>query len=111
LLSATDYLRENNAAPQLLIGHSLGGAAVLSIASEISELKGVISIAAPAHVEHVIHNFDNQLEEINNKGVAKVKLGVREFSIKKQFIEDVAEHRQKGFNLKGKTSKEFCVLR
>jgi putative redox protein len=102
LLSATDYLRENHAAPQLLIGHSLGGAAVLSIASEIPELKGVISIAAPAHAEHVIHNFDNQLEEINNKGVAKVKLGVREFSIKKQFIDDVTEHRQKGFNLKGK---------
>ncbi len=102
LLSAADFLRENHAAPQLLVGHSLGGSAVLSIASEIPELKGVISIAAPAHAEHVIHNFDNQLEEINNKGVAKVKLGVREFSIKKQFIDDVAEHRQKGFNLKGK---------
>lgn len=47
--------------------------------SEIPELKGAISIAAPAHAEHVIHNFDSQLEEINNKGVAKVKLGVREF--------------------------------
>ncbi|NQY62799.1 MAG: alpha/beta fold hydrolase [Alteromonadaceae bacterium] len=102
LVAAAAYLRDNYAAPQLLIGHSLGGAAVLSVANDIPEVKGIVSIAAPAHVDHVIHNFDEHLDEIISKGIAKVQLGMREFSIKKQFIDDVAEHSQKGFSLKGK---------
>ncbi|PKG37826.1 bifunctional alpha/beta hydrolase/OsmC family protein [Psychromonas sp. Urea-02u-13] len=102
LLAAAAYLRDNYAAPQLLIGHSLGGAAVLSVANDIPEVKGVVSIAAPADAQHVIHNFDQHLDEINSKGIAKVRLGMREFTIKKQFIDDVAEHSRNGFNLRGK---------
>lgn len=102
LIAAAGYLRDNYQAPQLIVGHSLGGAAVLSVANDIPEIKGVVSIAAPAYAEHVVHNFDAHLDEINSKGLATVKLGTREFTIKKQFIDDVAEHTEKGFNLKGK---------
>lgn len=102
LIAAANYLRDNHAAAQLLIGHSLGGAAVLSVAGELPEVKAVVSIAAPASAGHVIHNFANHLEEIEQQGIANVKLGLREFSIKKQFIDDVAEHSRSGFNLKGK---------
>ena len=102
LLAAAAFLREHYQAPQLIVGHSLGGAAVLSVANDIPEIKGVVSIAAPAYAEHVVHNFGVHLDEINSKGVARVQLGTREFSIKKQFIDDVAEHSVKGFNLQGK---------
>jgi len=102
LLAATAYLREHYQAPQLLIGHSLGGAAVLSVAADIPEVTGVVSIAAPALAEHVVHNFDAHLDEINDQGLAKVKLGTRQFTIKKQFIEDVEAHSRMGFDLDGK---------
>jgi putative redox protein len=102
LIAAADYLRDNYQAPQLLVGHSLGGAAVLSVAEDIPEIKGVVSIAAPAYAEHVVHNFNAHLDEINSNGVATVQLGSRKFSIKKQFIDDVAEHSKAGFNLGGK---------
>jgi len=102
LIAAAGFLREHYQAPQLLVGHSLGGAAVLSVANELPEIKGVVSIAAPAYAEHVVHNFDAHVDEINSAGLAKVQLGRREFTIKKQFIDDVAEHSRKGFNIKGK---------
>ena len=102
LIAAADYLRDNYQAPQLIVGHSLGGAAVLSVANDIPEIKGVVSIAAPAYAEHVVHNFNAHLDEINSNGIATVQLGSREFSIKKQFIDDVAEHSKAGFNLGGK---------
>ncbi|MFT6907447.1 MAG: putative OsmC-like protein/alpha/beta superfamily hydrolase [Oleiphilaceae bacterium] len=103
LRAAASFLAENYLAPQLLIGHSLGGAAVLAVANSIESVKAVVSIGAPAKAEHVIHNFEASLDEINHKGVATVKLGFREFSIKKQFVDDLSENSKHAFELKGKS--------
>lgn len=86
---AADYLRENQAAPEILIGHSLGGAAVLAVASDIPEAKAVATIGAPADAEHVVHNFGAKINEIEKEGEAQVKLAGRDFTIKKQFLDDL----------------------
>jgi len=102
LRAAAEFLKAEYLAPQLLIGHSLGGAAVLAVANSIESVKAVVSIGAPAKAEHVIHNFQDSLDEINKKGIADVKLGYREFSIKKQFIDDLLENSKENFSLQGK---------
>ncbi|MBA6348227.1 bifunctional alpha/beta hydrolase/OsmC family protein [Colwellia sp. BRX8-9] len=89
LLSAAHFLEKNYQAPQLLIGHSLGGAAVLAMASQLPKVKAVVTIGAPYEVSHVIHNFDAHLDKIEQSGSAKVSLGSREFTIKKQFLDDL----------------------
>jgi putative redox protein len=89
LVAAADFLRDNYEAPALLIGHSLGGAAVLAMASAVPEVKAVATIGAPHKADHVAHNFSASLEEINNKGEAQVDLGGRKFNIKKQFLDDL----------------------
>ena len=91
LVAAADYLRKNHAAPSLLIGHSLGGAAVLAAAPHVPEATAVVTIGAPASAAHVTHNFAADLAEINEKGTAKVTLAGRSFTITKQFLDDVAE--------------------
>jgi putative redox protein len=92
LLAAVDYLRTKFSAPALLIGHSLGGAAVLAAAPQVAEAVGVVTIGAPASASHVTHNFAAQLDEIETKGVATVSLAGRPFTIKKQFLDDLANH-------------------
>ncbi|MEW6999072.1 alpha/beta fold hydrolase [Colwelliaceae bacterium BS250] len=89
LLAAAEFLAQHYQAPQLLIGHSLGGAAVLSMAAQLPKVKAVVTIAAPFEASHVIHNFDAHLDTIEQSGSAKVSLGMREFTIKKQFIDDL----------------------
>ncbi|MEH6571157.1 MAG: alpha/beta fold hydrolase [Halioglobus sp.] len=89
LLAAADFLRENYEAPALLIGHSLGGAAVLAMAAAVAEVKAVVTIGAPHKADHVAHNFSASLEEIKSKGEAQVDLGGRKFNIKKQFLDDL----------------------
>ncbi|KZM45074.1 osmotically inducible protein C [Marinomonas sp. SBI22] len=89
LLAAASFLEEKYQAPELLIGHSLGGAAVLAMASELPKVKAVVTIGAPHEAGHVIHNFDAHLETIESLGEAKVSLGMREFTIKKQFLDDL----------------------
>lgn len=89
LKQAADYLRKNHSAPELLIGHSLGGAAVLAAAADIPEAKAVATIGAPAEAEHVVHNFGAKIDEIERDGVAEVKLAGRSFTIKKQFLDDL----------------------
>jgi putative redox protein len=91
LVAAAGYLRENHAAPSLLIGHSLGGAAVLAAASRVPEATGVVTIGAPASAVHVTHNFAADLAEIAEKGTAKVTLAGRSFTITRQFLDDIAE--------------------
>ena len=90
LVAAADYLRKNHAAPSLLIGHSLGGAAVLAAAPHVPEATGVVTIGAPASADHVTNNFAADLAEINEKGTARVTLSGRSFTITKQFLADVA---------------------
>ncbi|MCV6610416.1 MAG: bifunctional alpha/beta hydrolase/OsmC family protein [Amphritea sp.] len=90
LLQAVSFLRDNYAAPQLLIGHSLGGAAVLAAAGKVPEAKAVVTVGAPAEPEHVLHNFGHQVGEICEQGKAEVQLGGRPFTIKRQFIDDIS---------------------
>lgn len=89
LFAAAEFLQENYAAPQLLIGHSLGGSAVLAVAKQIESVRGVVTINSPATAEHVKHLFDDAHNEILNNQSAKVSLGGRSFTIQKQFIEDL----------------------
>lgn len=89
LLQAVDFLRREYEAPSILIGHSLGGAAVLAAAGDVPEAKAVATIGAPADAEHVIHNFHADLSKIEETGEAEVTLAGRKFSIRKQFLEDV----------------------
>ena len=89
LIAAADYLKENYQAPTLLVGHSLGGAAVIFAAAEINSIKAVATIGAPSNPKHVQHLFKSSLEEIEASGKAVVNLSGRDFTIKKQFLEDL----------------------
>ncbi len=92
LLHAADFMRQNHEAPAVLIGHSLGGAAVLGIAGDIPEVKAVATIGAPSDADHVVHNFGAHLDTIEENGLAEVELAGRKFTIKKQFLDDVKGH-------------------
>lgn len=89
LIAAANYLKEKHTAPRLLIGHSLGGAAVLFAASKIESIKAVATIAAPSEPMHVKNLIQDSVEEISEKGQAQVSLGGRPFTIKKQFLDDL----------------------
>lgn len=93
LIAAADHMRETLSAPQILVGHSLGGAAVLAAAGRIGEVKGVATIGAPSDPQHVVHNFGTHLETIERDGEAEVQLGGRSFRVRKSFIDDLKEHR------------------
>jgi putative redox protein len=95
LVSAAKYLTEDFAAPTLLIGHSLGGAAVLQAAGEIPSVKAVATIGAPCDPEHVIKHLEGSREEIDAKGQADITLAGRTFTIKKQFLDDLEEAKMK----------------
>lgn len=90
LVCAADYLRTEWQAPSLLIGHSLGGAAVLSAAGKIPEARAVVTIGAPSDPAHVSHLFESDRAEIEARGSAVVNLGGRKFKVKQQFLEDIA---------------------
>ena len=100
LKAAADFLKLNYRAPSLLIGHSLGGAAVLSVAHQLPEVKAIATIGAPHEAQHVVHNFAADVDTINQEGQAEVTLGFRKFVIKKQFIDDVAQSESKIGSLK-----------
>jgi uncharacterized OsmC-like protein/alpha/beta superfamily hydrolase len=93
LVAAANWLREERAAPALLIGHSLGGAAVLAAAGEIEEARAVATIGAPADPDHVSHLFACDIDTIEAEGEAEVQLAGRPFTIRKQFLEDIEGHR------------------
>ncbi len=93
LVKATDFLRDNYEAPKILIGHSLGGAAVLAAAGDVPEARAVATIGAPAEAAHVIHNFGAKIDEISEHGEAEVSLAGRSFTIRKQFLEDLEKQR------------------
>ncbi len=89
LVRAAAHLEEIGLAPQLLIGHSLGGAAVLAAAGRIPSAKAVVTIGAPADPGHVLESFGSSLEAIRADGRAEVSLAGRRFTIGRQFVEDV----------------------
>ncbi len=107
LLAAAAFLRENYQAPAMLIGHSLGGAAVLAMADKVPEATAVVTIAAPHRAEHVTHNFASSLDEIGSSGQARVTLAGREFTIKKQFLDDLQTFESSGI---GKLRKALLVM-
>jgi uncharacterized OsmC-like protein/pimeloyl-ACP methyl ester carboxylesterase len=92
LVRAADHLRETRRAPALLIGHSLGGAAILAAAGQIPEAKAVVTIAAPSDPAHVTHLFKDRIDDIRKHGEVEVSLAGRPFRIKREFLDDVAEH-------------------
>lgn len=89
LIAAADHLSKTKKPPTLLIGHSLGGAAVLFAAADIPSIKAVATIGAPSNPVHVKHLFKSNLKEIEASGKAKVNLSGRDFTIKKQFLDDL----------------------
>lgn len=95
LYSAAQFLKESYQAPSLLIGHSLGGAAVIYASAKIPSVKAIVTIGAPSDPKHVSHLFHSSIDEINQSGSALVCIGGREFTIKKQFIEDIQEKNLK----------------
>jgi putative redox protein len=92
LLSAAGYLREQHRAPEILIGHSLGGAAVLAAAGQLDEVRAVATIAAPFEPKHVEHLLKGGKDEIVAKGEAEVDIGGRPFRVKRDFIQDLERH-------------------
>jgi putative redox protein len=92
LVHAANHLRETRKAPTLLIGHSLGGAAILASAGQIAEAKAVVTIAAPSDPEHVTGLFKEQIEDIRKQGKVEVSLAGRPFTITREFLDDIAEH-------------------
>lgn len=89
LVAAAKYLEENYEAPTLIIGHSLGGAASIFAASEISSIKAVATVGAPSNPVHVKHLLKSGVEEIQSTGKAVINLSGRDFTIKKQFLDDL----------------------
>ncbi len=89
LVKAADYLRQTYEAPKILIGHSLGGAAVLAAAGEIPEARAIVTVGAPASTEHVVKNFEAEVDKIEADGQATVNLVGRPFLIRKEFLDDV----------------------
>lgn len=97
LISAANYLKENYEAPKLLLGHSLGGAAVLMAANALPEVETVATVGAPAEPFHVKKLFKSSMEEIKALGKAEVNIGGRPFTIKKQFIDDLEKYAKEEF--------------
>jgi putative redox protein len=92
LLCAARYLREQHRPPAILIGHSLGGAAVLAAAGQLDEVRAVATIGAPFEPKHVEHLLKGGKDEIEAKGEAEVDIGGRPFRVKRDFIEDLERH-------------------
>jgi uncharacterized OsmC-like protein/alpha/beta superfamily hydrolase len=91
LIAAADHLRKSYAAPTILIGHSLGGTAMLAAAHKIPEARGVVTIAAPFHPNHVTNLFKTEIDKLREQGEIEVSLAGRAFRIRREFLDDVAE--------------------
>jgi uncharacterized OsmC-like protein/alpha-beta hydrolase superfamily lysophospholipase len=96
LRAAAEFLRQKHQAPRILIGHSLGGAAVLAAARDVPEAVAVATINAPCDPGHVVQHFSGSLEVIEEYGEAEVDLGGRPFRIRKQFLDDISEANMHG---------------
>ena len=92
LVAAAAFLEAEHGAPQLLIGHSLGGAAVIRAATRLPLVRAVATIGAPADPAHVTNNFGAALDKIRDQGAAEVSLGGRNFTIRKAFLDDISGH-------------------
>ncbi|MGV6832692.1 MAG: bifunctional alpha/beta hydrolase/OsmC family protein [bacterium] len=86
LIDVNDYISDHYKAPSLIVGHSLGGAASIVAANELDNIKAVVTVGAPATVEHVTHLFSHGIDEIQEKGEVEVNIGGRPFKINETFI-------------------------
>ncbi len=93
LLAAADYLRREHSAPQLIIGHSLGGAAVLAAANRVPESRAVATIAAPSSTQHLHDVLVELSPDLASGGEAEVHLGGQPFRVTRQFLDDLNEQR------------------
>lgn len=96
LVKAAEWLASEHTAPGLLIGHSLGGAAVIAAAARLPDVKAVAVIGAPADAAHVRRHFMDRIDEIKREGEAQVMLGGRPFRIQQQFLDDIEGHKLEG---------------
>jgi putative redox protein len=108
LVAAADYLRAKHRAPQILIGHSLGGAAVLAAAARVPEARALATIGAPFEPAHVAHLLSGGRTEIEAKGEAEVNIGGRPFRIRREFLQDL--ERQDPAQAIGALRKALLVL-
>ena len=92
LLAAVRFLEDEYAAPTILLGHSLGGTAVLQAASSVPSAVAVATIGSPADPGHVQHLFGDARDELETNGQADVNIGGRPFTVKKQFLDDLEQH-------------------
>lgn len=90
LEDVANYMSKELGAPELLVGHSLGGAAVIFASARIQSIKSVATIGAPSSPQHVQHLFKTKIEEIKTNGISLVDIGGRSFHISAQFIEDIS---------------------
>ena len=89
LIAAATFLEKEHAAPSLLVGHSLGGSAVIFAAQQIPSVKAIATIGSPSSPQHVTHILRSEIEEIQANGKAKVNVGGRDFTIKEHFLDDL----------------------
>ena len=92
LEAAADWMAEELGAPQLLVGHSLGGAAVLAVAERLDSVRAVATLAAPSSADHILKQFGQDLDTIEREGSAEVQLAGRPFRIRKDFVDDARSH-------------------
>jgi len=92
LVAAAEFLRSRGQAPRILIGHSLGGAAVLAAARRIPESVAVATIGAPSATSHLSKTLLRISPELSEKGEAEINLGGRTFNVKQQLLDDLEEH-------------------
>jgi putative redox protein len=90
--AAADFLRDNYAAPTLLIGHSLGGTAMLEAAMAIESVKGVVTIASPSQPAHVLHHFGPALSLLEQGIAASIQVAGRDYQIEPAFVEDLRRY-------------------
>jgi len=108
LMAAAQFLTDNYDAPKIMIGHSLGGAAAIFAASRLDSIQAVATIGTPSEPEHVSHLLEDSLETIEAKGVARVSVGGRMFTIKKQFLDDIRSKNM--FKLLKELRKPILIL-
>lgn len=108
LVSAYSFLEKNHEAPSIIIGHSLGGAAVLASAGSLPHIKAVVTVGAPAEPLHVKHLFQHGIEELKEKGEATISIGGRPFRMKEQFLLDLEKNDLK--SLLRRLQKPLLIL-
>jgi len=108
LEDAYNFLDENYEAPQILVGHSLGGAAVLHVGKKLEKVKAIATIGAPSTPAHVTHLLSGSREELEEKGEAEVNIGGRPFHMKKQFLNDLEAND--GMDVINRLGKALLIL-